>query len=247
MITTTEPLYFDAYKKNRQTGAFILIDPVTHNTVAVGMILDKVSSNSLPSRITDKERELIVKQGSLISTKEREKRYGQKAQTIWITGLHGSGKNELAYSLEKELFSMDKIVVVLDGKTVRAGLNRELDYSPSDRAEHLRRVAHICKLLNDQGIICIASFISPKEDIRQQVKEIIGKDRFKLIYMNANIEYCRANDKYGLYKLADEGKLSHLAGVDEDYEVPENADVVIDLDKGIDESIKSLESLVNNS
>ena len=73
-MTTTEPLYFDAYKKNRQTGAFILIDPVTHNTVAVGMILDKVSSNSLPSRITDKERELIVKQGSLISTEEREKR-----------------------------------------------------------------------------------------------------------------------------------------------------------------------------
>ncbi len=222
VMTTTEPLYFDAYKKNRQTGAFILIDPVTHNTVAVGMILDKVSSDSLPSRITDKEREHIVKQGSLISTGEREKRYGQKGQTIWITGLHGSGKNELAYSLEKELFSMGKIVVVLDGKTVRAGLNRELDYSPSDRAEHLRRVAHICKLLNVQGIICIASFISPKEDIRQQVKEIIGKERFKLIYMNADVEFCRANDKYGLYKLADEGKLSHLAGVDEDYEVPEN-------------------------
>ena len=247
VITTTEPLYFDAYKKNRQTGAFILIDPVTHNTVAVGMILDKVSSDKLPSRITDKEREHIVKQGSLISTEEREKSYGQKGQTIWITGLHGSGKNELAYSLEKELFSTGKIVVVLDGKTVRAGLNRELDYSPADRAEHLRRAAHIARLLNDQGIIVICSFISPREDIRQQVKEIIGKERFKLIYMNANIKYCRANDKYGLYKLADEGKLSHLAGVDEDYEVPENADVVVDSEKGIDEAMKSLEPVINNS
>ena len=116
---------------------------------------------------------------------------------------------------------MGKVVVVLDGKTVRAGLNRELDYSPADRAEHLRRVAHICKLLNDQGIICIASFISPKESIRQQVKEIIGPDRFKLVYMDADIDYCRKNDKYGLYKLADEGKLNHLAGVDEEFEVPE--------------------------
>ena len=136
---------------------------------------------------------------------------------------------------------MGKIVVVLDGKTVRAGLNHELDYSPADRAEHLRRVAHIARLLNDQGIIVICSFISPKEDIRQQVKEIIGKDRFKLIYMNANIEYCRANDKYGLYKLADEGKLSHLAGVDEDYEVPENEFINVENGVGnIDQVITQL-------
>ncbi len=222
VITTTEPLYFDAYKKNRQTGAFILIDPVTHNTVAVGMMLDKVSSNRLPSRITNKERKHIVKSGSLISTKEREKRYGQKGQTIWITGMHGSGKNELAYALERELFNNGNIIVVFDGKSVRDGLSRELDYSPADRAEHLRRVAHMCKLLNDQGIIAICSFISPKEDIRRQVKEIIGENRFKLIYIDADIDYCKKNDKYGLYKLADEGKLSHLVGVDEKYEVPEN-------------------------
>ncbi|RLD86257.1 MAG: bifunctional sulfate adenylyltransferase subunit 1/adenylylsulfate kinase [Bacteroidetes bacterium] len=231
VITTTEPLYFDAYKKNRQTGAFILIDPVSHNTVAVGMILDKVNSDTLPSRITSKEREHIVKQGSLISTEEREKRYGQKGQTIWITGLHGSGKNELTYALERELFNRDKMVVVLDGKSVRAGLSRELDYSPADRAEHLRRVAHICKLLNDQGIICIASFISPKEDIRQQVKEIIGKDRFKLIYMDADLDYCKKNDKYGLYQLADEGKISNLAGVHEKYEIPEKPNVTTSPEK----------------
>jgi adenylyl-sulfate kinase len=241
VITTTEPLYFDAYKKNRQTGAFILIDPVSHNTVAVGMILDKVNSDSLPSRITDRERTHIVNQGSLITTKEREKRYDQKGQTLWITGLHGSGKNELAYALERELFNQGKIVVVLDGKSVRAGLSKELDYSPSDRAEHLRRVAHICKLLNDQGIICIASFISPKEDIRQQVKEIIGEQRFRLIYMDTDVDYCRENDKYGLYQKADEGKLSHLAGVDEKYEIPELPDLKIQPEKmDIEEVLKIL-------
>jgi len=227
VLTATEPLYFDAYKRNRQTGAFILIDPVTHNTVAVGMILDKVSSDSLPSRITNKEREHIVKQGSLITTEEREKRYDQKGETIWITGLHGSGKNELAYALERELFNRGKVVVVLDGKSVRAGLSKELDYSPADRAEHLRRVAHICKLLNDQGIICIASFISPKEEIRRQVKQIIGENRFKLVYMDADVEYCKKNDQYGLYNLAGEGKLDHLAGIDETYDIPSNPDLII--------------------
>ncbi len=241
VVTTTEPLYFDAYKKNRQTGAFILIDPVTHNTVAVGMILDRISSDKLHSRITDKEKEHIVKSGSLISTAEREKRYGQKGQTIWITGLHGSGKNELAYALERELFNSGKIVVVLDGKSVRAGLSKELDYSPADRAEHLRRVAHMAKMLNDQGIIVICSFISPKEDIRRQVKEIVGKERFKLIYMNAGVDYCRKNDKYGLYKNADEGKLKYLAGVDEEYEIPENPDLVIDVEKDKDKVSKVLE------
>lgn len=222
VMTSTKPLLFDSYKKNRQTGSFILIDTITHNTVAVGMILDKMSSDKLHSRITDKEKELIVKSGSLISTEEREKRYDQKAQTIWITGLHGSGKNELAYSLEKELFEMGKTVVVLDGKRVRSGLNRELDYSPADRAEHLRRVAHIAKILNDQGIIVICSFISPKESIRQQIKEIVGEKRFKLVYMDADVDFCKKNDKYGLYKQADEGKIKHLPGVDEDYEIPES-------------------------
>ena len=240
VLTTTKPLLFDPYKKNRQTGSFILIDPVTHNTVAVGMIMDKMSSKNLPSRITDKQREHIFKSGSLISLEQKEKRFDQKAQTIWITGLHGSGKNELGYSLEKELFDMGKTVVVLDGKSIRSGLSKELDYSPSDRAEHLRRVAHICKLLNDQGIIVICSFISPKESIRQQVKEIIGENRFNLVYMNADIDYCRKNDHYGLYKLAEEGKLSHLAGVDEEYDVPEKA-IVIDVkerDKGVEVIIR---------
>jgi adenylyl-sulfate kinase len=242
VITTTEPLYFDAYRKNRQTGAFILIDPVSHNTVAVGMILDKVSSDSLPSRITDKERQHIVQQGSLVSMVERERRYDQKAQTIWITGLHGSGKNELAYALERELFNQGKIVVVFDGKSIRAGLSKELDYSPADRAEHLRRVAHICKLLNDQGIICIASFISPKEDIRLQVKQIVGADRFKMVYIDAGVDYCKKNDKYGLYKLAEEGKLSHLAGVDEAYETPTLADLIINPEKmNLEEVLKVME------
>ena len=185
----------------------------------------------LPNCITDKEREYIGKLGSLISQQQREKRYDQKAQTIWITGLHGNGKNELAYSLEKELFDMGKTVVVLDGKSMRSGLSRELDYSPADKVEHLRRVAHIAKLLNDQGIITICSFISPKESIREQVKEIIGEDRFQLVFVDADINYCREHDNYGIYRMADEGKVSNIAGVDLEYEKPSKPEILIVAEK----------------
>ncbi len=226
VFTTNKPLFFDPYRRNRNTGSFILIDPVTHNTCAVGMILDKRASDKLPSRITDFDREKIRKGKSLVSTEQRTSRNGHKGGTIWITGLHGSGKNDLAYTLEKQLFDIGASVVLLDGSTVRSGLSRELDYSPADRAEHLRRVAHIARILNDQGIITICSFISPNENMRNQIKEIIGKDRFILVHMDEDINYCRAN-KPDLYEQADIGKLSNIPGVDIDYETPEKPDFVL--------------------
>ena len=225
VITTTKPLYFDPYKKNKQTGSFILIDPVTHNTVAVGMIIDKLGSNSLSSRITDVDKEKIAKGEALIKAEEYVQKYNQKGETIWITGLHGSGKNELAFSLEKKLFDNGATVVLIDGSSVRSGLSRELDFSPADRAENLRRVAHICKMLNDQGIITIASYISRNESLRDQVAEIIGKDRFHMFYMDADLEYCK-NNKPELYELLEQGKTSGLPGVDLEYEAPGNAKLV---------------------
>ncbi|NOX34357.1 MAG: sulfate adenylyltransferase subunit CysN [Deltaproteobacteria bacterium] len=232
VITTNKPLFFDPYKKNRNTGSFILIDPVTNNTSAVGMIIDRYTGKNLNLQITGAEREKIIKGESLIKTKEREKKYNQKGKTIWITGLHGSGKNEVAYSLERRLFDMGATVVLLDGKSIRSGLSRELDYTPQDRAEHLRRIAHISKMLNSQGIITICSFISPSENIRNQVAEIIGKDNFSLVYMKADIDFCRKNDKYGLYNKADIGDLHNLPGVDVDYNVPVNPDIVLDPTQG---------------
>ena len=225
VITTTKPLYFDPYKKNKQTGSFILIDPVTHNTVAVGMIIDKLGNNSLSSRITDVDKEKIAKGEALIKAEEYVQKYNQKGETIWITGLHGSGKNELAFSLEKKLFDNGATVVLIDGSSVRSGLSRELDFSPADRAENLRRVAHICKILNDQGIITIASYISRNESLRDQVAEIIGKDRFHMFYMDADLEYCK-NNKPELYELLEQGKTSGLPGVDLEYEAPGNAKLV---------------------
>lgn len=227
VITTTKPLFFDPYKKNKQTGSFILIDPVTHNTCAVGMIIDKLSSKNLPSRITDVDKEKIAQGEALIKAEEYEAKYNQKGETIWITGLHGSGKNELAFSLERKLFENDAKAVLIDGSSLRSGLNRELDYSPADRAEHARRVAHICKILNDQGIITICSFISRNESLRSQVAEIIGEDRFHLFYMDATLEYCKEN-KPELYEKADKGEIENLPGVDMEYEAPTNAKMAFD-------------------
>ena len=227
VITTTKPLFFDPYRRNRQTGAFVLIDPVTHNTCAVGMIIDGLDAGKLPSRITDMDRENIAAGRSLVKDEERSVRYNQRGATFWITGLHGSGKNELAFAFERQLFAKGAIVVSLDGSSVRSGLSRELDYSPADRAEHLRRVAHVCRLLNDQGIITVCSFISPDESIRQQVAEIIGKERFHLVFMKASMEYCRKN-KPDLYEKAEQGQTSWLPGIDMPFDEPDNACFVFD-------------------
>jgi bifunctional enzyme CysN/CysC len=225
IITTNKQLFFDPYTKNKQTGSFILIDPVTNNTCAVGMIIDKLSSSNLPSRITDTDKAKIAKGESLIKPEEYKKQYNQKGETIWFTGLHGSGKNELAFSLERKLFDNDAIAVLVDGSSVRSGLSRELDFSPADRAESLRRVAHLCKILNDQGIIAIASFISRNDELREQIAEIIGKDRFHLCYMDASLDYCKKN-KPELYDLVEQGKTKNLPGVDMKYEIPGNAKLV---------------------
>ncbi|MDX1285454.1 MAG: adenylyl-sulfate kinase, partial [Draconibacterium sp.] len=169
----------------------------------------------------------------------------QKGETIWITGLHGSGKNELAFSLEKKLFENGAVAVLIDGSSVRSGLNRELDFSPADRAENLRRVAHICKLLNDQGIITICSFISRNESLRTQVAEIIGKEKFHLFYMDATLEYCK-NNKPELYELIDQGKTENLPGVDLEFEEPTNAKLVFNPVKNEENIDKILEYLAAN-
>jgi adenylyl-sulfate kinase len=231
VITTNKAIFFDPYKKNHSTGSFILIDPMTNNTVAVGMIIDRLNAEDLPSKIVDEKtleanRQRIHRGECLISGEQRQKRYNQKGTTLWITGLHGSGKNELAFTLEKELFDAGATVVLLDGSSIRLGLSKELDYSPADRAEHLRRVAHISKLLNDQGIITICSFISPDESIRRQVVQIIGEDRFKLVYMDAALDFCKSN-KPELYAKYEQGKVQNIPGVDLPFSIPEKPDLTL--------------------
>jgi len=224
VLTTSRPLLFDSYRKNKQTGSFILIDSLSHNTCAVGMIINRVSRESLPSKLTFSASQVIDR--SLVNTMEREKVLGQKAMTYWITGLHASGKNDIAYKLERFLFDQGKTVIVLDGGKLRSGLNRELGFDKADRDENLRRVAEMAKLLNDQGLIVIAVFISPDKETREQVKEIIGRGTYKEIFVDTDIQTCRERDNKELYRMADEGVLRHFPGVHINYEVG-TADIVI--------------------
>ncbi len=226
VLTANRALFFDPYEKNRATGAFILIDPVTFNTVAAGMIIDRVSEDELPSKITGTSAVTASGKRSRVPLDEREARFGQKGVTVWIMGLHGSAKNDLAYSVERELFDRGATTVLIDGGTVRSGLSRELDYSPADRAEHMRRVAHLCRMLNDQGLLTICSFISPDDNIRRQTAEIIGRERFHLVYVDADPEFCRRSDPE-LYEKVDRGEASYLPGADMPFEPPEEPDLRI--------------------
>jgi bifunctional enzyme CysN/CysC len=224
VITVSRPLLFDSYRKNRQTGSFILIDPLTHNTSAVGMIIDRVDVEKLPSRILSESQ--MESTRSQITPTDRAENYGHTPMTYWLTGLHASGKNEIGYQFEKHLFNQGKKVVVFDANVLRSGLNKELGHNKVDRDENLRRVAEMAKVLNDQGLIVIAIFISPDKDTRLQVRDIVGKDRYKEIYIDTPIELCKERDKKGLYAKADEGKLDHFPGIHTPYEAG-TADIVV--------------------
>ncbi len=221
IFSAKKPIYHDPYAKNRSTGSFVIIDVISNATVGAGMILDREPAESIPKKIVHgTAAEKPARRTGLVSPDEREAKYGQKPATVWLTGLVSSGKKEIADHLEKMLFDAGKIAVVLDGSKVRSGLSSELDFSSSDTAEHLRRVAELCKLLNDSGIIALCAFVSPSADIRRQVAEIVGKERFIEVFVDADAAWCASRDRTGLYKRAELGEINDLAGVTSPYERP---------------------------
>ena len=163
--------------------------------------------------------------------KKREEMLGQKAVTLWFTGLSGSGKSTVADALEQKLCEMGKHTMLLDGDNIRFGLNSDLGFSEADRVENIRRIAHVCKLLNDAGVIVLASFVSPYAADRQKAKEIIGETAFTEIYVSTPIEECERRDVKGLYKKARAGEIAHFTGISDPYEAPLSPDVAIDTSK----------------
>ena len=170
----------------------------------------------------------------------REKQMGQKACTIWMSGLSGAGKSTIANALEKRLYAMGKKTMILDGDNVRMGLNNNLGFSDEDRIENIRRIAEVAKLMNDAGLIVITAFISPYRQDRRNAKKIIGRD-FREVYVSTSIEECEKRDVKGLYKAAREGKIAYFTGISSPYEVPENPDVTIDTEKmGVEECVDQI-------
>jgi adenylylsulfate kinase len=158
---------------------------------------------------------------------EKERRLGQKARVIWMTGLSGSGKTTLGLGLEKELFRQGFFVQLLDGDLVRRGINNNLSFSDADRIENIRRVAEVSKLFVHCGIITINCFISPTDSIRAMAREIIGNEDFIEVYMNASLKVCEQRDVKGLYARARKGEIPDFTGITSPFEVPPHPDLVI--------------------
>lgn len=227
-LQLNRPIAYDPYRKNRQTGALIIVDRLTHNTVGAGMILDREPNELIPSSEEVAEvhpSDYVSRHRSLIMPEERARHLNQVPVTVWLTGLTGSGKSTLAYLLEKRLFDAGFSSYVLDGENVRLGLAKDLGFSADDRVENTRRCAEVASLLNDAGLIAICAILSPYRLARERARQLVRTERFLEIYLSAPLEVCRERDPHGLYALAGSGAIGNFSGVSAPYEKPLSADL----------------------
>lgn len=233
-ILLSEKCVFSEFKANASLGEFVLIDRVTNMTSACGTVRKQLKRiDNLTWHEMDITREY------------RSKRMEQKPVTLWFTGLSGAGKSTIANALEKRLNDMGKYTMLLDGDNVRMGLNSNLGFKEQDRIENIRRVAEVSKLMNDAGLICLTSFISPFSSDREKARDIIGKDDFIEIYVNTSLEECKRRDVKGLYKKAISGEIQNFTGISSPYEVPENPDIIVftegnEVEKNVNDIIEQI-------
>ena len=181
----------------------------------------------------------------MLQRNDREKLLGQKGIMLWFTGLSGSGKSTLAIALERELYNSGILCRILDGDNIRTGINNNLGFTEADRVENIRRIAEVAKLFVDCGVVTIAAFISPTEQIRQMAADIIGKDDFFEIYVNTPLEVCEERDVKGLYKKARQGEIKNLTGISAPFEAPLNPAITIDTSAcSLEESINLLKKII---
>ena len=181
----------------------------------------------------------------MLQRNDREKLLGQKGIMLWFTGLSGSGKSTLAIALERELYNSGILCRILDGDNIRTGINNNLGFTENDRVENIRRIAEVAKLFVDCGVVTIAAFISPTEQIRQMAADIIGKDDFFEIYVNTPLEICEERDVKGLYKKARQGEIKNFTGISAPFEAPLNPAITIDTSAcSLEESVNLLKKII---
>lgn len=235
-IRTALPIFYDPYRTNRGTGAFILIDPLSNNTVAAGMIRGNtltakdLADNSTDAHLAHKVSPHTFWSGWNISREAREKRNGHGSAVLWLTGLSGCGKSTIAKALERVLFECGCHTVILDGDNVRQGLCGDLGFSDHDRTENIRRIGEVAKLFYENGSIVIATFISPLRAQRDYVRSLIPGDNFIETFVRCSIEICKRRDPKGLYAKALAGEIKEFTGVSAPYEEPQNPEIVVDSD-----------------
>ena len=215
-ISTSQPISFDPYHENRDTGGFILIDRFTNATAGAGMIdfgLRRATNVHWQAMTTNKRLRSAIK--------------GQRPAILWFTGLSGSGKSTIANLVEQKLCSLGRHTYMLDGDNVRHGLNRDLGFTDADRVENIRRVAEASKLFIDAGEIVLVSFISPFRSERRMAREMVEAGEFIEVFIDTPIEECMKRDPKGLYEKAKAGKIKNFTGIDSPYEPPELADITL--------------------
>lgn len=181
----------------------------------------------------------------MLTRADKEKLLKQHSVMIWFTGLSGSGKSTIAIALERELQKRRLLCRILDGDNIRSGINNNLGFSEEDRVENIRRIAEIGKLFVDTGIITIAAFISPNNDLREMAANIIGKENFLEIFVSTPIEECERRDVKGLYAKARRGEIKNFTGISAPFEAPENPALSIDTSKlSVEESVNKLLELI---
>ena len=181
----------------------------------------------------------------MLSREDKENLLGQRGTMVWLTGLSGSGKSTIAIALERELHRRGVLCRILDGDNIRTGINNNLGFSKADRVENIRRIAEVAKLFVDTGIVTIAAFISPGNDIREMAADIIGRDDFLEVYVSTPIEECERRDVKGLYAKARRGEIKDFTGISAPFEVPTHPALVLDTSVlSIKESVDRLLELV---
>lgn len=177
----------------------------------------------------------------MMSRDDKEQLLRQRGMMLWFTGLSGSGKSTVAIALERELHSRGLLCRILDGDNIRSGINNNLGFSAEDRVENIRRIAEVGRLFVDTGIITIAAFISPNNQLREMAAEIIGKDDFVEVFVSTPLEECEKRDVKGLYAKARRGEIKNFTGISAPFEAPEHPDITLDTSKlPVEESVKIL-------
>jgi bifunctional enzyme CysN/CysC len=216
-VQTDQPIAFDPYESNRDTGGFILIDRMTNATVGAGMI-----------RFALRRSHNIHWQALDVNKAARAAMNGQRPAVLWFTGLSGAGKSTIANLVEKRLHALGRRTYTLDGDNVRHGLNRDLGFTDADRVENIRRVAEVAKLMVDAGLVVITSFISPFRAERALARELMAAGEFIEVFVDTPLAEAEKRDVKGLYKKARAGELKNFTGIDSPYEPPEAPEIRID-------------------